>query len=100
MDAGIDGRGPTKLEDEYHDASGHTQHRTWCDACMRALAIARRHERREPRREDPLVAIDDGELKLDVTEDDDDEVALNKLFILVAEDVTAGTYAATCLREK
>ena len=47
VDAGIDGeaikfqrphvvlvgRGPTKLEIEHHVASGHAQHRTWCDAC-------------------------------------------------------------------
>ena len=26
-------RGPTKLEIEHHVASGHAQHRTWCDAC-------------------------------------------------------------------
>ena len=46
VDAGIDdeaievqrpnvvvvGRGPTKLEVEHHVASGHPQHRTWCDA--------------------------------------------------------------------
>ena len=46
VDAGIDdeaievqrpnvvvvGRGPTKLEVEHHVASGHAQHRTWCDA--------------------------------------------------------------------
>ena len=44
------GRGPTKLEVEHHVASGHAQHRTWCDACMRARGIAGRHERREPGR--------------------------------------------------
>ena len=37
------GRGPTKLEVEHHVASGHAQHRTWCDACMRARGIAGRH---------------------------------------------------------
>ena len=74
MDAGIDdeaievqrpnvvavGRGPTKLEVEHHVASGHAQHRTWCDACMRPRGTAGRHERREPGREDEdsLVAID------------------------------------------
>ena len=60
VDAGIDdeaievqrpnvfavGRGPTTLEDELNVASGHAQHRTWCDACMRARGIAGRHERR------------------------------------------------------
>ena len=30
------GRGPTKLKVEHHVASGHAQHRTWCDACMKA----------------------------------------------------------------
>ena len=38
------GRGPTKLEVEHHVASGHAQHRTWCDACMRARGIAGGHE--------------------------------------------------------
>ena len=42
------GRVPTKLEVEHHVASGHAQHRTWGDACMRARGIAGRHERREP----------------------------------------------------
>ena len=56
------GRGPIKLEVEHHVASGHAQHRSWCDACMRARGIAGRHERRELGREDedPLVAIDYG----------------------------------------
>ena len=100
------GRGPTKLEDEHHVASGHAQHRTWCDACMRARGIAGRHERRKPGREDehPPVAIDSVYLKLDGTEDNDDdendEVAQDKLPILIAKDVRTGTYAATCLREK
>ena len=73
---------------------------------MRARGIAGRCERREPGREDedPLFAIDSGCLKLDGTEDDDveddDEVAQNKLLILVAKDVKTGTYAATCLHEK
>ena len=44
-----------------------------------------------------------GYLKLDGTEDDDDddddEMTQNKLLILVAKDVKAGTYAATRLRE-
>ena len=71
---------------------------------MRARGIAGRHERREPGREDedPLVAIDDGYLKLDGTEDDDDdddEMTHNKLLILVVKDVKTGKYAATCLRE-
>ena len=71
---------------------------------MRACGIAGRHERREPGREDPLVAIDSGVLKLDGTEDDDDdeddEIAQNELLILFAKDVKTGTYAPTCLREK
>ena len=69
------GRGPTKLEVEHHVASGHAQHRSWCDACMRARGIAGRHERRELGREDedPLVAIDYCFLKLDGTADDDDD---------------------------
>ena len=60
------GRGPTKLEIEHHVAAGYAQHRTLCDACVRARGIAGRHERREPGREDehPLVAIDFGYLKL------------------------------------
>ena len=66
--------------------------------------IAGRHERRESGRddEDPLDAMDYGYLRLDGTEDDDDEndeVAQNKLLILVAKDVKTGTYAATCLLE-
>ena len=97
------GRGPTKLEVQHHVASGHAQHRTWCDAFMRARGIAGRHEKREPRREDedPVVAIDYGYMKLDVTEDDDDDEedgeAQNKLLILVAKYVKNGKYAATCL---
>ena len=100
------GRGPTKLEIAHHVSSGHAQHRTWCDACMRALGIAGRRERRESGREDEdsVVAMDYGYWKLDGTEDDDhdedDEVAQNKLLILVAKDLKSGTYAATCLREK
>ena len=109
MDEGIDvdvvGRGPTKLEVEHHVASGHAQHRTLRDACVRARGFAGRHERREPGREDqgPLVAKDYGCLKLDGTEDDDDgddEMTQNKLLILVAKDVKTGTYAATCLPER
>ena len=63
VDAGIDdaamevqrpnvvvvGRGPTKLEVEHHVA-GRAQHRTSCDACMRARGIAGRRETREPTR--------------------------------------------------
>ena len=72
---------------------------------MRARGTAGRHERRESGREDedPLVAIDDGYLKLDGTEDDDDdddEMTHNKLLILVVKDVKTGKYAATCLRER
>ena len=73
---------------------------------MRARVIARRHERREPGREDedPLDPMDYGYLKLDSTEDDDydedDQVAQNKLLILVAKGVKTVTYAAYCLREK
>ena len=95
------GRGPTKLEIEHHVASGDDQHRTWCDACMRARGIDGRHERREPGVEDeiPFVRIDHGYLELDVTETDDDDeddaVAQNKLLIL---DLKAGTFATTCLR--
>ena len=96
------GHGPTKLETEHHVASGHAQHRAWCDTFMIARGIAGRHERREPGREDedPLGAIDCGYLKLDGTEDDDDETTLNKLLILVAKGVKTATYAATCLRER
>ena len=85
------GRGPTKVEVKHHVASGHAQHRTWCDACLGARGIAGRHERRVSGREDedPLVAIDYGYLNLDGTEDDDDdddETTQNKLLILVAND--------------
>ena len=68
------GRGPTKHEIERHVASGHAQHRTWCDACMRALGIAGRYEKRQLGREDddPLVAMDCEYLKLDGADDDDD----------------------------
>ena len=31
---------------------GHAQHRTRCDACMRARGIGGKHEIREPGRED------------------------------------------------
>ena len=60
------GHGPAKLEVEHHVASGHAQHRTWCDACMRARGIVGRRERREPGREgeDPLVAMDYGYVNL------------------------------------
>ena len=69
------GRGPAKLEVAHHVASGHAQNRIWCDACMTARGIAGRHERRVPGREDedPLVAIYFGYLKLDGTEDDEDD---------------------------
>ena len=33
------GCGPTKLEVEHNVASGHAQHRFWCDACVRARGI-------------------------------------------------------------
>ena len=39
------GRGPTKLEIEHHVASAQAQHRTWCDACMRARGIAEKSAR-------------------------------------------------------
>ena len=74
----------TKLKIEHHVTSGHAQHRTWCDACMRSREIAGKHEKRESGREDEdlLVAMDYGYLKLDGTEDDGDdeygEVAKNK----------------------
>ena len=69
VDAGIDdeaieaqqphvvtvGRGPTKLDIEHHVATGHVPHRTWCDACMRAVGIVGSQEKR-----DPLVAMDCG----------------------------------------
>ena len=74
VDAGIDdeaievqrshvvviGRGPTKLEVKHRVVSGHAQHRTWCDACMRTRGITGKYERWEPGREDedPLVARD------------------------------------------
>ena len=45
------GRGPTKLEIEHHVASGHAQHRTWCDSCLRPRGITGKHET-EPGRED------------------------------------------------
>lgn len=84
-------RGPTKLEVEHPVASGHAQHRSWCDDCMRARGIAGGHERREPGREDedPLVAIVCGCLNFESTEDDDDdddEATQNKLVILFARD--------------
>ena len=77
------GRGLTKREVEHHVASGHAQHRTWCDASMRARGIAERHERREPGREDEdtFIAVDCDYLKLDGTEeedDDDDEMTQHK----------------------
>ena len=86
------GRGPTRLGVDLLVASGHAQHRTWCDACMRARGIARRHKGREHCREDedPDGAIDCGYLQLDGTENDDDddnEMAQNKLLILVAKEV-------------
>ena len=92
----------TKLEIEHAGASGHAPHRNFCDACMRAHGIAGRHEKRELGREDedPLVTIDYGHLNLDGTEDDvneeDDEVAQNKLLVQNAKDVKNGTHAATC----
>ena len=36
----------------------------------------------------------------DYDNDEDDEVAQNKLLILVPEDVETGTHAATCVRQK
>ena len=87
------GRGPNKQDVKDHVASGHAQRRTWCDAWMRARGIAGRQEKRELGRkdEDPLVATGYGYLKLDGTDDDaDDEVAQNKLLILVVNDVKTG----------
>ena len=54
------GRGPTKLDFEHHVASGHAQHRTWCDACLKARRIVGRHQKGKLGREveDPLVAMD------------------------------------------
>ena len=48
------------------------QHRTWCDACMRARGITGGHEKRESVREDedPFAAMDHGSLKLHGTEGD------------------------------
>ena len=83
------GCGPIKLEIEHNFTSGHAQHRTWCDAYMRARGNVGRHERRELGREDedPLVAVDYGYLKLDVTEGGvGDEVTLNKRPIVGAKD--------------
>ena len=64
---------------------------------MRARRIAARHESRKPGLgdTDPLVSIDEGHLKLDGTEndDDDDQTTENKLFILVG-------VLQLCLREK
>ena len=98
-------RGPTKLEVEHHVASGHAQHRTWCERVHESTwdrwktgetgALSRDG--------DPLVVMDYGNLKLDGTEDDDDddyETTHHKRLILVAKDVKTGTCAATCLREK
>ena len=91
-------RGPTNLEIEHH-VSGHAHHRTWCDARMRARGIAGKSGQED---EDPLVAIDYGDLKFGGTEDDDDddEVAQNTLFVLVAKDVNTGTFAAVSTTEK
>ena len=109
VDAGTDddvavGRGPTKLETEHHVASGHAQHRTWCDACLKARRIAGRHQKGKLGRGRACCDILNFSLKVDGTEDDNDDevekVAQNKLFILVAKDVKTGTYAAICLREK
>ena len=66
---------------------------------MRARGIAGGHETQEPGREDegPIVAMDYANLKLDGTENDDDEDDKNtqkQLAILVANDVKTGTYGA------
>ena len=60
-------------------------------AVMRARGIAGRHQRWGSGREDedPLVATDYGYLKLE--DDEDDEVAQDKLLILVEKDVKTGT---------
>lgn len=54
------GRQPTEKEVEAHLASGHAQHRSWCDSCMRARGIAGRHERQPAARPDadPQVCLD------------------------------------------
>ena len=61
-------------ESEHHVASGHAQHRTWCDS----RGLAGMHVKRELGRgdEDPFLALDYAYLNLDCTEDDDaqDEV--------------------------
>ena len=73
---------------------------------MRAGGIAGGQEKRESGREgeDPFITMDHAYFKLDGTDDDgddeDEEVAQNKLLILVAEDVKTGTCAATSLQEK
>ena len=70
---------------------------------MNAYWIAGRREKRKLGREDEnrLVATGHGFLKLDGTDDDaDDEVAQNKLLVLVVNDVKLELCAASCLREK
>ena len=67
---------------------------------MRACGIAGKREKRELGREDedPLVAMDYGYLKLDITdeddEDQDDKVAQNKLLMPVVTYAQTGTCAA------
>ena len=96
------GRGPANFEIEHHVASGHAQHRTWCDACMRARGIAGKTRKTGAWSRGRGSA--GGDMKLDGTEDDDDdddddEMTQIKMHILVAKDAKTGTYEATCRRE-
>ena len=80
--------------------------RLWMQALMKRLRFSDpmllRSDVDRPSWKLNTMMCQDGYLKFDSTKDDDedDEVAQNKLLTLVAKDVKTGTYAATCLREK
>ena len=94
------GRGPTKQEIQHRVVSGHAEHRTWCDACMRAHG---RHEKREPGRYDSdlVVAMDYVYLNLRMARKMMMTTKLHRTncSLVVAKDVKTGTHAATCLHE-
>ena len=101
------GRAPTQTEIDHHVATGHAQHRSWCDSCMRARGIAGRHELQGEARpdSDPLICVDyaymrAGDRDASAEEDDDAESGEHRMLIVAARDTKTGTYAATSLDAK
>ena len=108
-------RGPTQEEIDYHVATGHAVHRSWCAACMHARGVVGRHlakEGRDAEDADPVVSLDYAYLRYrgereddkDDEEEDEEDVDVSglprKMLILVAKDRRTGMLAATAVRRK